>query len=138
MLRKNILRSCIPKIVIVFPRDFTQFSLSQSILSKVDTVSPSLAKCNMMYDAYCWSEGRNATLRPKSPSLSPCPDRQSGQGHTSLHRHQRQCGDPSLDSAPDEGLRRRLPAARPRSALRPTRDLAHCNGPCVAAFVLRA
>jgi hypothetical protein len=38
----------------------------------------------------------------------------------------------------DEGLRRRLPTARPRSVLRPTRDLAHCNGPCVAAFVLRA
>jgi hypothetical protein len=38
----------------------------------------------------------------------------------------------------DEGLRRRLPAARPRSVLRPTCDLAHCNGPCVAAFVLRA
>jgi hypothetical protein len=38
----------------------------------------------------------------------------------------------------DEGLQRRLPAARPRSVLRPTCDLAHCNGPCVAAFVLRA
>jgi hypothetical protein len=38
----------------------------------------------------------------------------------------------------DEGLRRRLSAARPRSVLRPTCDLAHCNGPCVAAFVLQA
>jgi hypothetical protein len=52
MLRENILRSCIPKINIVFPRDFAQFSLSQSVLSKVDTVSPSFAICNMMYDAY--------------------------------------------------------------------------------------
>jgi hypothetical protein len=38
----------------------------------------------------------------------------------------------------DEGLRRRLPAARPRSVPRPTCDLAHCNGPRVAASVLRA
>jgi hypothetical protein len=38
----------------------------------------------------------------------------------------------------DEGLRRRLPAVRPRSVLRPTCDLAHCNGPRVAASVLRA
>jgi hypothetical protein len=45
---------------------------------------------------------------------------------------------PSLEAAPDEGLRRRLPAARPRPALRPTRDLAHCNGPRVAAPGLRA
>jgi hypothetical protein len=37
-----------------------------------------------------------------------------------------------------EGLQRRLPAARPRSVLRPTCDLAHCNRPYVAAFVLRA
>jgi hypothetical protein len=42
-------------------------------------------------------------------------------------------GHPSLDSAPDEGLRRRHPTARPRPARRPTCDLAHCNGPCVAA-----
>jgi hypothetical protein len=47
-------------------------------------------------------------------------------------------GYPSLDSAPDEDRRRSHPAARPRSAPRPTCDLAHCNGPCVAAFVLRA
>jgi hypothetical protein len=38
----------------------------------------------------------------------------------------------------DEGLRRRPPTARPRSAPRPTCNLAHCNGPRVAAFVLRA
>jgi hypothetical protein len=38
----------------------------------------------------------------------------------------------------DEGPRRRLLAARPRSVLRPTCDLAHCNGPRVAASVLRA
>jgi len=57
MLRKNILRSCIPKIIIVFPHDFTQFSLSQSVLSKVDTVSPSFAICNMMYDAYAMQNG---------------------------------------------------------------------------------
>ena len=33
----------------------------------------------------------------------------------------------------DEGLRRRPATARPRSVPRPTCDLAHCNGPCVAA-----
>jgi hypothetical protein len=38
----------------------------------------------------------------------------------------------------DEGLRQRLPATRLHSVPRPTCDLAHCNGPCVAAFVLRA
>ena len=38
----------------------------------------------------------------------------------------------------DEGLRRRPPTARPRSIPRPTSDLAHCNGPRVAASVLRA
>jgi hypothetical protein len=38
----------------------------------------------------------------------------------------------------DEGLRRRPTTARPRSAPRPTCDLAHCNGPRVAASVLRA
>jgi hypothetical protein len=38
----------------------------------------------------------------------------------------------------DEGLRRRPPTARPRSVPRPTGDLAHCNGPRVAASVLRA
>jgi hypothetical protein len=38
----------------------------------------------------------------------------------------------------DEGLRQRLPAARLHSVPRPTCDLAHCNGPCVAAFVSRA
>jgi hypothetical protein len=38
----------------------------------------------------------------------------------------------------DEGLRRRPPTARPRSAPRPTCNLAHCDGPRVAAFVLRA
>ena len=38
----------------------------------------------------------------------------------------------------DEGLRRRPPTARPRSVPRPTCDLAHCNGPRVAASVLRA
>jgi hypothetical protein len=38
----------------------------------------------------------------------------------------------------DEGLRRRPPTARPRSAPRPTCDLAHRNGPRVAASVLRA
>jgi hypothetical protein len=52
MLRENILRSCIPKIIIVFPRDFTQFSLSQNVLSKIDIVPPSFAICNMMHDAY--------------------------------------------------------------------------------------
>jgi hypothetical protein len=38
----------------------------------------------------------------------------------------------------NEGLRRRPPSARPRSVPRPTCDLAHCNGPRVAASVLRA
>jgi hypothetical protein len=38
----------------------------------------------------------------------------------------------------DEGLRRRPTTARPRSVPRPTCDLAHCNGPRVAASVLRA
>jgi hypothetical protein len=38
----------------------------------------------------------------------------------------------------DEGLRRRPHTARPRSAPRPTCDPAHCNGPRVAASVLRA
>jgi hypothetical protein len=38
----------------------------------------------------------------------------------------------------DEGLRRRPATARPRSVPRPTCDLAHCNGPRVAASVLRA
>jgi hypothetical protein len=38
----------------------------------------------------------------------------------------------------DEGLRRRPTTARPRSVPRPTCDLAHCNGPRVAAPVLRA
>jgi hypothetical protein len=53
----------------------------------------------------CWGEGKDATLRSR----------------------------PSLDSAPDEGLRRRHPTVRPRPAQRPTCDPAHCNGPCVAA-----
>jgi hypothetical protein len=69
----------------------------------------------------CWSEGRNVTLRSKSPLLSRCSDRDSRQGH------------PSLRSAPDEDRRRRHPTVRPRPAQRPTCDPAHCNGPCVAA-----
>jgi hypothetical protein len=69
----------------------------------------------------CWSEGRIATLRSKSPLLSRCSDRDSRQGH------------PSLRSAPDEDRRRRHPTVRPRPAQRPTCDPAHYNGPCVAA-----
>ena len=38
----------------------------------------------------------------------------------------------------DEDLRRRPHTARPHSAPRPACDLAHCNGPRVAASVLRA
>jgi hypothetical protein len=37
---------------IVSPCDLTRFSLFQSILPKINIVSPSCAICNMMYDAY--------------------------------------------------------------------------------------
>jgi hypothetical protein len=63
----------------------------------------------------CWGEGKNATLRSRPSLRSLVWQRQNGRGHPSLH------------SAPDEGLRRNQPAARPRSALRPTCDLAHCK-----------
>jgi hypothetical protein len=69
----------------------------------------------------CWGEGKDATLRSR-PSLQSLVRR----------RHNRQ-GHPSLDSAPDEGLRRRHPTVRPRLAQRPTCDPTHCNGPRVAA-----
>jgi hypothetical protein len=52
MLHENIPRSCTPKISIVSPCDLARFSLFQIILPKIDTVSPSCAICNMMYDAY--------------------------------------------------------------------------------------
>ena len=51
-LRENILRSYTPKMKIVSPCDLTRFSLFQSILPKINIVSPSCAICNMMYDAY--------------------------------------------------------------------------------------
>jgi hypothetical protein len=44
----------------------------------------------------CWSEGRDATLRSKSPLLSRCSDRQSRQGHPSLDRHQTKTGDEGI------------------------------------------
>jgi hypothetical protein len=69
----------------------------------------------------CWGEGKDVTLRSRPSLQSLVRQRQNGQGH------------PSLDSAPDEGLRRRHPTVRPRPAQRPTCDPAHCNGPCVAA-----
>jgi hypothetical protein len=46
--------------------------------------------------SYCWGEGRNATLRSKSPLLSRCSDRQSRQGHPSLDRHQTKTGDEGI------------------------------------------
>jgi hypothetical protein len=48
------------------------------------------------HPASCWSEGRNATLRSKSPLLSRCSDRQSRQGHPSLDRHQTKTGDEGI------------------------------------------
>jgi hypothetical protein len=69
----------------------------------------------------CWGEGKDATLRSRPSLQSLVRRRQNGQGH------------PSLDSAPDEGLRRRHPIVRLRPAQRPMCDPAHCNGPCVAA-----
>jgi hypothetical protein len=44
----------------------------------------------------CWSEGRNATLRSKSPLLSRCSDKDSRQGHPSLDRHQTKTGDEGI------------------------------------------
>jgi hypothetical protein len=44
----------------------------------------------------CWSEGRNVTLRSKSPLLSRCSDRQSSQGHHSPDRHQTKTGDEGI------------------------------------------
>jgi hypothetical protein len=72
---------------------------------------------------HVWLLGRRQRCHPSlEPSLQSLVwQRQNGQGH------------PSLDSAPDEGLRRRHPTVRPRPAQRPTCDPAHCNGPCVAA-----
>jgi hypothetical protein len=52
-----------------------------------------IAKTNM---GWCWSEGRNATLRSKSPLFSRCSDRQSRKGHPSLHRHQTKTGDEGI------------------------------------------
>jgi hypothetical protein len=69
----------------------------------------------------CWGEGKDATPRSRPSLQSLVRRRQNGQGH------------PSLDSAPDEGLRRRHPTVRLRPAPRPMCDPAHCNGPCVAA-----
>jgi hypothetical protein len=79
----------------------------------------SLLQNKSQYD--CWGEDKDATLRSRPSLQSLVWQRQNGQGH------------PSLDSAPDEGLRRRHPTVRPRPAQRPTCDPAHCNGPCVAA-----
>jgi hypothetical protein len=75
--------------------------------------------------AHCWGEGKDATLRSRPSLQSLVRRRQNGQGH------------PSLDTAPDEGLRRRHPTVRPRPAQRPTCDPAHCNGPRVAAACYR-
>jgi hypothetical protein len=66
-------------------------------------------------------EGKDVTLRSRPSLQSLVRWRQNGQEH------------PSLDTAPDEGLRRRHPTVRPRPAQRPTCDPAHCNGPRVAA-----
>jgi hypothetical protein len=47
-------------------------------------------------EAHCWSEGRNATLRSKSPLLSRRSYRQSRQGHPSFDRHQTKTGDEGI------------------------------------------
>jgi hypothetical protein len=70
----------------------------------------------------CWGEGEDATLRSRPSPWSLVQRRQdSGQGHPSPH------------TTSDEDLWRGHPTVRPRLAWRPTCDLAHCNGPCMAA-----
>jgi hypothetical protein len=70
----------------------------------------------------CWGEGEDVTLRSKP---SPWPSVQQRQDNGRRH--------PSPHTTSDEDLRRSHPTVRPHPAQRPTCDLAHCNGPCVAA-----
>jgi hypothetical protein len=76
-------------------------SCSTSRVTEYDGLSDSngggaiMAYCGISH-TLCWSEGRNATLRSKSPLLSRCSDRQSRQGHPSLDRHQTKTNDEGI------------------------------------------
>ena len=50
-----------------------------------------------VHSSYCWSEGRDATLRSKSPLLSRCSDRdKAGKDTLRFARHQTKTGDEGI------------------------------------------